>query len=100
MDFIKRISLFTLFLLLIISIYKDLSVRSTPIDNVNSLNGVSVVKVKIQPGDTVLSVTERVNNYTIDKLDLEKVISDFKELNKFADPYNLQINKHYYFPIY
>ncbi|MDR7072759.1 LysM peptidoglycan-binding domain-containing protein [Fictibacillus barbaricus] len=53
---------------------------------------------EVKPGDTLISVTEKVNskgNYTISGM-----LNDFKVLNPGTNPEHIQIGKTYKFPIY
>jgi hypothetical protein len=53
---------------------------------------------EVKPGDTLISVTEKVNskgNYTI-----AGMLKDFKELNPGTKPEDIQIGKTYKFPVY
>ena len=107
MYFIKRMSFYVIILLLLISLYKDLTI-GTPLfkENKSSLTPqtnqelkFSITKVSVQSGDTVLSITEQLNHQLI-TLDITKIIMDFKTINPEIDPYNLQTNTDYYFPLY
>ncbi|MEC5422240.1 hypothetical protein QGM71_01870 [Virgibacillus sp. C22-A2] len=60
----------------------------------------NVIHIKVQPGDTVLSIVEELNEDTLDSLDISQLISDFKMINPNSDPYNLQAHHYYYFPLY
>lgn len=59
----------------------------------------SYVTVKIQPGDTVLSIIEEVNKDTR-SIPMQRIISDFSGLNKQTTPDKIQVGKTYKFPIY
>lgn len=72
--------------------------KTTPKNSVDI--AFKAIKVKVQPGDTVLSLMEKVNNYELDNLDIDKIIADFKQLNPLVNPYDLKINHYYYFPVY
>lgn len=109
MYLLRRILLYIFILLLIVSIYKDLSVGQTllhdsAIEDTSSIEKESlefkVIKVKVQPGDTVLSIIEKVNNNQLDHLDIQKVMADFKQVNPLVNPYDLKLNSYYYFPVY
>jgi len=104
----KRILFYFILILLLISIYKDLSIGSS-INNiiiessspktVNTSN-FDIVQIKVDSGDTVLSIVEKVNNYQINHIDINKIITDFKQINPFVNPYHLKKNRFYFFPIY
>src|SRR5690625_5763881 len=65
-------------------------------DNANNL---SAIKVRVQHGDTVLSIIEQIN-HQLPEQDIEQMIIDFRSINPNIDPYNLQGNTIYYFPVY
>lgn len=109
MDSFKKTSLYILVFLILLSIYKDLTIGSlvvneshsevnTPINSIET--DIKTTKIKIQPGDTVLSVIERVNHDDLNHLDIQKVVDDFKQLNPLVNPYDLEVNQYYYFPVY
>ena len=106
MQFIKRVSIYLIFLLLFVSIYKDLFASS---ENYSSkvpeqlafTEELTGIKTRVHAGDTVLSVVEELNkDNQILKTDITQMIADFKKLNPHIDPYNLQSNHFYYFPLY
>lgn len=108
MTYKKKLSLIIIVFLVIISIYKDLTVGISPdnkyqaIDSKvsQSINDFSIVKAKVHGGDNLLSIAEQLNSTQFTNLDIQKVIEDFQLINPDVDPYNLQINNFYYFPLY
>ncbi|KEK26209.1 hypothetical protein [Bacillus gaemokensis] len=54
--------------------------------------------IEVKTGDTVLSITEEINKKKVPSI--EKVIDDFKQLNKSASSTKIQIGKSYKFPLY
>jgi len=54
--------------------------------------------VTIKPGDTVLSVHEQINPKA--KISIQKVIEDFRKLNKGTNPNHIQMGQSYRFPTY
>lgn len=54
--------------------------------------------IEIKTGDTVLSITEEINKKKIPSI--EKVVTDFKDLNQDKSPAKLQVGKTYKFPLY
>lgn len=57
-----------------------------------------VIKKVVQPGDTVLSIEERINK---DKtFTITQVLNDFKMLNPSVDPNHIQIGHTYVFKRY
>ncbi|MFC4618007.1 hypothetical protein ACFO4N_04605 [Camelliibacillus cellulosilyticus] len=53
--------------------------------------------VKINPGDTVLSIQERLNPMV--DINIQKILDDFRRLNHI-DPNTIEIGRSYRFPIY
>ncbi|WP_459499419.1 hypothetical protein [Bacillus sp. C1] len=54
--------------------------------------------IEVKTGDTVLSITEAINKNKIPSI--EKVIDDFKQLNKNTAATKIQIGNPYKFPLY
>lgn len=96
-------------LLFFISIYQDLTVGSSPfrqnkyvtqlIDTTDHKHHLQAAKIYVQPGDTVLTVTEQLN-HQIKELNIGKIMDDFKLLNPAIDPLKIQPYTSYFFPIY
>ena len=59
---------------------------------------VTYKAIEVKTGETVLSITEQINKKKIPSI--EKVIDDFKELNKSTSATKIQIGKSYKFPLY
>src|SRR5690625_747539 len=105
MSFKKKICLYTIIILLIMSLYNDIrkgynyqkrSLSKEPKISVTNEN--PTVKVKIQPGDTILSVSERINGDHLQHIKMEDVMKDFQKVN--PDVKELRPNTYYLFPIY
>lgn len=108
--FFKRSFLFSIILLLMFSIYNDITIGTSPFTE-NKLyikkpvvpkkneGEISIIEVRLQPGDTVLSVTEQINQQQ-ETLDIAQVMNDFKEINPYIDPYHLEPDTSYFFPVY
>ncbi|SHF61430.1 hypothetical protein [Ornithinibacillus halophilus] len=102
----KRFLLFLFSILFLISVYKDLSTgieinkeENFEVPSINEENpSFSVVKIKIMPGDTFISIMDNINEQNIQNFD--QMIADFKSLNPNSDPYQLQVETFYYFPLY
>ncbi|HWO98001.1 MAG TPA: hypothetical protein VNM45_16995 [Bacillus sp. (in: firmicutes)] len=60
---------------------------------------IPYISVKVKAGDTVLSIIEQLANGSV-PVSIDKVITDFKSLNKGISPQNIQLGKTYKFPIY
>jgi len=106
MHFSKRISIYILMILLFVSLYLDMvkgndqhltSVHHHTIES-SEHESFQVVKVQVQPGDTVLSISEHINH--IEQLHINQLIEDFTLLNPYVDPYELETFAFYYFPHY
>src|SRR5699024_373672 len=99
MDFLKRLCVYICIILLCISVYKDITEGTFP-DQQNETEqteatyqkSTSIIKVKVQPGDTVLSITEEINNPSDNHLDIQQILADFKHYNPNIDPNHLQVN--------
>ncbi|HDR7792005.1 TPA: hypothetical protein QCY19_000529 [Bacillus luti] len=59
---------------------------------------VAYKTIEVKTGETVLSITEQINKKKIPSI--EKVIDDFKQLNKSTSATKIQIGKSYKFPLY
>src|SRR5699024_6379586 len=91
-------------ILLCISIYKDITEGTLPGQHseedqveVTSNISTSIIKVKVKPGETVLSITERINNFSNKRIDIQQILTDFKQYNPNTNPNHLQVNEYYYF---
>lgn len=101
----KKLLLFTFIILLFISIYQDFTVENFKTTNHNPVQplqkeGYSIAHVKVLPGDTVMSIVEKLNKETINQLYMADILEHFLELNPTTDPYNLTPYTFYYFPVY
>lgn len=56
-------------------------------------------EVIIEPGQTVLSIVERLHGGQVD-ISIDQILIDFKRLNIEVNPNALQIGKSYRFPLY
>jgi len=104
MGLLKRLCLYLFIILLSISIYKDVtgglftSEHKPTLEHIklNHLNA-SIIKIKVEPGDTVLSITEQINDFTDTPLNLQQILTDFKHYNPNINPNDLHVNEFYYF---
>lgn len=105
----KSFSLFII-LLFFLSIYKDITIGTFPFNekNINQVkfsqsaeinHHPKVIEIYLQPGDTVLSVTEQLSNKQ-NELNIQQVINDFIVINPGVNPYHLQPNHPYLFHSY
>lgn len=111
---VKKISLTLVSVLILYIIYYDLTSGTLPLMNNYFKNEITKTmakeneeikkitktyfEVKVQPGDTVLSIIEK--NHPKKTVEMTKIIQDFKKLNPKVNPEKIQIGKTYKFPIY
>ncbi|MDD9147563.1 LysM domain-containing protein [Sporolactobacillus sp. CQH2019] len=102
----KRRIFTLLFLIACWTSYTDLTSGSLPAGTAAHASAASAQSVKVQipsqritvaPGDTLLSVAERINKTSPS---IDQVIKDFAILNPSVDPNHLQIGRTYAFPYY
>ncbi|MBO0995234.1 hypothetical protein [Bacillus sp. SD088] len=96
-------------LIILYSVYHDLTVGVLPAISANSTiqEDTSIPKEKeekmftetIQPGDTVLSILETHQQGAL-PVAIEQIVTDFEQLNNGVKPEQIQIGKTYTFPIY
>ncbi|MBM7693315.1 hypothetical protein JOC77_002755 [Peribacillus deserti] len=68
---------------------------SAPAKNSSDIRHTEIV---IKPGDTILSIIEQQEGKINEPI--EKIISDFRALNKGKAPEDIQIGKKYKIPVY
>lgn len=102
----KKFILTVCIILLLISVYKDLYIGTDILkpeeshdSSLTMHTSFEPIKIKTERGDTVLTVTERLNP-TIHYVDIEQIRKDFSILNPTVDPEHLQVNRYYFFPKY
>lgn len=100
----KKIILYIFIILLVLSMYHDLR-KELIVSQEISTNHVSektknVMKVRVKPGDTILSLIEEVNEGILSEIDINQLVSDFKQVNEHMDTNELEVNKYYYVPLY
>ncbi|WP_010531008.1 hypothetical protein [Lentibacillus jeotgali] len=108
MNSMKRLLIYFFTILLLVSIYKDLTV-GTPIDSRPEIQhdtetveqeSLTAVEVQVNKGDTVLTIVEELNHQNDKELDISQIQADFKALNPNAEPLHIEPGKYYYFPLY
>lgn len=109
MRFLKRMLFYTLAVLLLLSLYMDLN-KDQPIQkdsrifhessNIEDVEPFKAVRKKVKAGENFLTIVEEVNPHIFDELTIDQVIEDFKKLNPKVDPYALELQQYYYFPLY
>lgn len=103
MTILKKICLAIIIILFIASLYNDFKKDSVSIDHRDETMVISdqrVVKVKIERGDTVLSISERLNGKNLSQIAVEQIVADFLRVNKLTDLQSIKVGNYYYFPIY
>lgn len=83
--------------LLMLSILHDIS-KDTTLPVQKNEAGIEMITVKVMPGDTLLSITEEINDFK--SLNLKKIIEDFQHLNPGSNYLSLNVHQYYYFPLY
>lgn len=81
--------------------YYDLKFGTIPAHSIppQTENSNYYMTVKIKPGDTVLSIVEHYQENDI-PVPIGEVVEDFKKLNNGLLPEEIEIGKHYKFPVY
>lgn len=111
----KRLFICVALILVIAGIVSDLRTGSLPDQSVKHLNQSAPTKkvetpddslpslvsqeVIVEPGHTVLSVVEHLNEGPI-PVSIAQIIEDFKSLNQSLEPDMIQTGETYLFPIY
>jgi len=101
----KKIIIYALIFLFLLSIYKDLNSGSL-LSNLDTkqetvpINDYKAVYLKVQHGDTILSIIERINEKNMDRMDITQIMEDFELLNPNILPEEVKVDHYYYFPTY
>ena len=102
----RKICLYTFIILLILSLYNDIkkethyNLSESPSMDKNIHNNIPVVKIKIKPGDTILSVSEKLNGENLNHIKIEEIIEDFNSVNPEVSTIELTPGLSYFFPLY
>ncbi|GAB4073433.1 LysM domain-containing protein [Barrientosiimonas marina] len=108
----KKITKFLFILciiLFLVSIYNDLTNGTVLQTDLNSHDHqpekqlqLTAVKVKVQTGDTVLSIVERLSDQdqSMNQQNVSQIMTDFKTLNPDTSPLEVEAGDYYYFPVY
>lgn len=105
---------FILAILVVYSIYYDLQYGTIPNmtkaatvnshakfskkSHSNNHIAIPYQKATVQPGDTVLSIVEKINGQQT--ASIQKVVHDFEILNPGVNANKVKIGHHYMFPVY
>lgn len=57
-------------------------------------------QVLAKPGDTVISITESLNEPANMPNQIDHLLQDFSKLNPYVNPYQLKTQRTYLFPMY
>ncbi|SDC32400.1 hypothetical protein [Shouchella lonarensis] len=97
----KKLTFAIVSLLIVLGVRHDLSNGSVQIQEKDSLPTVTAPyqEVIIQPGQTILSVVERLHDQPV-SVPIEKIVDDFHQLNGMKQTETLQIGQTYRFPLY
>lgn len=99
MSTLKKYFFIILFILLLLSVMHDLSKENKIyIEDPTLGPTIEIATIKVNPGDTVLSVVEEINE--IESLNIEQIILDFEALNPGVNYKALIPHTFYYFPLY
>ncbi|WP_152656228.1 hypothetical protein [Oceanobacillus sp. CFH 90083] len=102
MEFLRRISLITFIILVAVSIFQDLAqsdgTNTFSNNEKSNLPPFEAVPVKINPGDTVLSITEEIQTTSANSVSVENILKAFEALNPTAYANELHAHEIYYFP--
>ncbi len=104
MNFIKRLAIYIVILLLAFSMYQDLfkeaNMPRLQDDEMQQIGSFYVIKKQVAPGENVLSIVEKVNKQEEIEIDIKQIMLDFKIANPSVNPYQLTPGKYYFFPVY
>ncbi|RSL34511.1 hypothetical protein D7Z54_05000 [Salibacterium salarium] len=100
----RKMLFLLLFILVCTSIYYDITegtlpTSSPPSATSDSLDDQTIIKVTIEPGQTVLSIVEKLHDGPI-PVSIERVTKDFQQLNNDMEPNQIEVDKSYNFPVY
>ena len=103
----KKIIFFLLTATIGYSIYHDINHGTLEVHSTNNtllsedaeLETSPFIALAVQPGDTVLSVVEQLQQAPL-STSISQVTNDFMMLNKGTRPEDIQVGKTYKFPVY
>lgn len=94
-------------LIVIYSMYHDLTVGTLPHDKIQSISASEeIIKdnhpytlIEIKQGDTVLSILEQLSEGSL-PVSIEQAVNDFTDYNNGVKPEQIQFGQTYKFPLY
>lgn len=107
----KKLLFLLLILIVCTSIYYDITEGtlftqtiesnsgSTSLPSSDTLDDQSKIEVTVEPGQTVLSVVEKLHDGPV-PASIEQISKDFEKLNNGLSPESIQVDKSYFFPVY
>ncbi|WP_077596513.1 hypothetical protein [Oceanobacillus kimchii] len=100
----KKLLLSILIILVLISIFQDLTNINnndfTKEPSVRSQHAqFNIIPVKVLPGDTVLSIIESLHQGRTSDIKIDKLLKEFRNLNPTTEPTEIKIDHVYYFPL-
>lgn len=106
---LKKIAIFVAALIILYSIYYDLTTGTLPVSMATAgieehkskqdQPAIPYTTKKVKRGDTVLSIAENIHDGPL-PVPIEQMVDDFRELNGQIEPNHIQINETYKFPVY
>lgn len=96
----KKFFFFLLFGLIIYTAYLDLSKGTLHLNGHLQESDIQIPyeEIVVLPGETVLSVLERINGTL--PVSIEQALQDFTAINPSIDPMLIEAGKRYKFPVY
>lgn len=100
----KKFLLSILIILVLISIFQDLSNINnndfTEEPNIQSQHSqFNIIPVKVMPGDTVLSIIESLHQGRTSEAKIDQLLKEFRNLNPTTEPTEIRVDHVYYFPL-
>ena len=104
----KKIVAYIVALIIVYSIYYDLTVGTLPSITVvsaelavehTSLPAIPFTLIKVKTGDTVISIVENFQQGPL-PVPIDQVVQDFQDLNQNLKPEQIQIGNQYKIPLY
>ncbi|HLU22169.1 hypothetical protein [Lederbergia graminis] len=104
----KRVFVLFAAIITMYAIYYDLTAGTLPtssaqqsiaVNNPVQIEDPTYEIIKILPGDTVISVMEKIQQGPI-PVSIDQLVTDFEKMNEGIKPEQIQIGKSYKFPTY
>ncbi len=105
----KKFIITCLIILFFYSAYFDLKIGTLPTEAKNDIqvqvaNSVpteeaAFKEIQVQPGETVLTILERIHNGSL-PVSIGDAVTEFERLNQNTSAHSIQANKTYRFPLF